>query len=223
MDVPSYMLGKKAGGGSITETDPIFSASVASNITSNDINSWNAKQSALVSGTNIKTINNESILGEGNLSIQGGSNLPVYVIDDNSEQNPFILSENDPGLYFFTNIEVSGLGGVLVYTKVNTSSSGTDTLILSPGLPFFAYTKKIQNVSDYENFIFYGDYMYDEDGHVIYRKTSKTPWGITNDYGRASLFSDLQIGSLLTTISGYDASKTQVLKNVSGSFTWVDE
>ena len=32
----------------------------------------NAKQDALVSGTNIKTINNESILGEGNIEIQGG-------------------------------------------------------------------------------------------------------------------------------------------------------
>ncbi len=31
------------------------------------------KQDTLVSGTNIKTINNESILGEGNISIQGGS------------------------------------------------------------------------------------------------------------------------------------------------------
>lgn len=32
----------------------------------------NAKQDALVSGTNIKTINNESILGGGNIEIQGG-------------------------------------------------------------------------------------------------------------------------------------------------------
>lgn len=33
----------------------------------------NAKQDALVSGTNIKTINNQSILGSGNISISGGS------------------------------------------------------------------------------------------------------------------------------------------------------
>lgn len=30
------------------------------------------KQDTLVSGTNIKTINNESILGSGNIDIQGG-------------------------------------------------------------------------------------------------------------------------------------------------------
>lgn len=32
----------------------------------------NTKQNTLVSGTNIKTINNESLLGSGNISIQGG-------------------------------------------------------------------------------------------------------------------------------------------------------
>ena len=38
----------------------------------------NAKQDALVSGTNVKTINNESILGEGNITIEGG-------MDENTE------------------------------------------------------------------------------------------------------------------------------------------
>lgn len=36
-------------------------------------NALSGKQSTLVSGTNIKTINNESILGSGNINIQGGS------------------------------------------------------------------------------------------------------------------------------------------------------
>jgi len=35
-------------------------------------NNINSKQDTLVSGTNIKTINNESILGSGNIDIQGG-------------------------------------------------------------------------------------------------------------------------------------------------------
>ena len=37
----------------------------------------NVKQDTLVSGTNIKTINNESILGSGNIDIQGGSSINV--------------------------------------------------------------------------------------------------------------------------------------------------
>lgn len=28
---------------------------------------------------------------------------------------------------------------------------------------------------------------------------------------------------VLTSITGYDATKTQILKNVSGTLTWVDE
>ena len=41
-------------------------------VTASDKTTWSGKQDALVSGTNIKTINNESILGSGNITIQGG-------------------------------------------------------------------------------------------------------------------------------------------------------
>lgn len=54
---------------SYTETDPIFQASAASNITSTDISNWDGKQNALVSGINIKTINNTSLLGSGNVEV----------------------------------------------------------------------------------------------------------------------------------------------------------
>lgn len=42
------------------------------NETKADKTELNAKQDELVSGTNVKTINNESILGEGNITIEGG-------------------------------------------------------------------------------------------------------------------------------------------------------
>lgn len=60
------------------EQDPLFSASAAYGIQSSDITAWNGKQDALVSGTNIKTINNYSILGSGNLDI--GGSQPVQEI-----------------------------------------------------------------------------------------------------------------------------------------------
>ena len=41
-------------------------------VTDTEKSTWSGKQDALVSGTNIKTINNESILGSGNITIQGG-------------------------------------------------------------------------------------------------------------------------------------------------------
>lgn len=55
-----------------TETDPVFSASAASGITSSNISYWTGKQDALVSGINIKTINSQSILGSGNIDISSG-------------------------------------------------------------------------------------------------------------------------------------------------------
>lgn len=46
-------------------------------VTTGEKYTWNNKQDALVSGTNIKTINNESILGSGNLEIGGGVEITV--------------------------------------------------------------------------------------------------------------------------------------------------
>ena len=41
-------------------------------VTEVEKHNWSAKQDALISGRNIKTVNNQSILGEGNIEIQGG-------------------------------------------------------------------------------------------------------------------------------------------------------
>ena len=43
----------------------------------NDVISVTGKQDTLISGTNIKTVNNESILGSGNITIQGGGSSVV--------------------------------------------------------------------------------------------------------------------------------------------------
>ena len=46
-------------------------------VTTTDKSTWSGKQDALVSGTNIKTINNTSILGSGNIEIEGGNKVEV--------------------------------------------------------------------------------------------------------------------------------------------------
>lgn len=48
---------------------------------------WNSKQSLLVSGTNIKTINNQSILGSGNITIEGGGSGTVDTAMSDSSTN----------------------------------------------------------------------------------------------------------------------------------------
>src|SRR5690606_5194289 len=50
-------------------------------LTSSQISTWNAKQDALVSGTNIKTVNGNSLLGSGNITISGGSQTLQQVLD----------------------------------------------------------------------------------------------------------------------------------------------
>lgn len=60
------------------EEDPTVPAYVKA-ITVADINTWNGKQNLLVSGTNIKTLNGESLLGSGNIVISGGTATDVQI------------------------------------------------------------------------------------------------------------------------------------------------
>lgn len=54
------------------ELDPTVPTFVK-NITQADIVNWNSKQPLLVSGSNIKTINSNSLLGSGNIQIEGNT------------------------------------------------------------------------------------------------------------------------------------------------------
>lgn len=77
------------------ETDPTVSTAVKS-ITLADINSWNNKQNELVSGSNIKTINNISLLGSGNLDVGGvnySAGTGIEIVED--VINNTITSYND--------------------------------------------------------------------------------------------------------------------------------
>lgn len=49
-------------------------------LTSTDWNTFNGKQAALVSGTNIKTINGSSVLGSGDLVINAGNRLATHIL-----------------------------------------------------------------------------------------------------------------------------------------------
>lgn len=72
-----------------SETDPTV-PTVVKQITLADINNWNSKQNALVSGSTIKTVNNESLLGSGNINIEG----TIYTAGDGiSIENNIITNE----------------------------------------------------------------------------------------------------------------------------------
>ena len=59
---------------SLTSENPVQNKVITSNINALQT----SKQDTLVSGTNIKTINNQSLLGSGNIEIQGGSDVEAF-------------------------------------------------------------------------------------------------------------------------------------------------
>ena len=94
--VPTKTSELQNNSGFITqESDPTV-PNVVKQITLADINNWNSKQNALVSGSTIKTINNESLLGSGNIQISGTQYSAGYGIDiTNDIITNVITSYND--------------------------------------------------------------------------------------------------------------------------------
>lgn len=96
-------IGAGGGGGINAETDPIFSASAAANITDDTITSWNNKQDKLVSGTSIKTINGVDILNSGDLELATKEELSnafeVYIGEEEptSDAAELWIDESDEG------------------------------------------------------------------------------------------------------------------------------
>lgn len=66
-------------------------------------NELNAKQDTLVSGTSIKTINGTSVLGSGDLVVEGGAGISFYTYDDRSTLRTTAADAGDLAL-------VDGLG-----------------------------------------------------------------------------------------------------------------
>lgn len=61
------------------------------------------KQDSLVSGTNIKTVNNQSLLGSGNIDISAGGSYiayPSFNIDNNGH---LIMTDGAEGLFTIEN------------------------------------------------------------------------------------------------------------------------
>lgn len=142
---------------SYTETDPVFSASAAASITSSDITAWDnkqnaltfdtaptasstnpvtsggvktaldAKQATLVSGTSIKTVNNTSLLGSGNVAVQ-----PTLVSGTNIKtvNSTSLLGSGDVTING-SNVNYTGSTGnvITANTSVNTALAAIDTAI----------------------------------------------------------------------------------------------
>lgn len=113
MDIPSYLLGKQAGGGG------------------------------------------------------GTTDTPITVIKNNSVENPFILSEHEPGVYLFEDLTLYGLGAYLIYCKVTPEQEYTGNFALSPNAPYFYYPDKITSIPDSTTIVGYtGSTVYNANGEL---------------------------------------------------------
>lgn len=95
-----------------------------------------SKQDTLVSGTNIKTINNESILGSGNIDISsGGSDANVYYLGKtdlyNTEETALDLNSLKIGRYYLKHNNNNNTLWIKATYKGNQTEPTTRTLQIS--------------------------------------------------------------------------------------------
>jgi hypothetical protein len=199
------------GGGITAETDPIFSASPAATITEDDKAAWSGKQDAisdlatiregavkgataiqshqdisgkqdkLVSGTNIKTINGTSILGSGDIVIEGGGgsssggsdNYPVvvsdatyiimnpntyYLIESEAEEVQLEFSEETEGIVNEYIVQFTVAEFVIGAVGDGITVSMPDTIVwANNNIPTFAFGKTyvisvVNNLACYAEF-----------------------------------------------------------------------
>lgn len=86
-------------------------------------------QETLVSGTNIKTINNQSILGSGNITIQGGSGGGETVIELTQAQYDALSAYAPDTTYIITDAQAINMDDYA--TTADTEAIETDIAILS--------------------------------------------------------------------------------------------
>ena len=89
-----------------------------------------AKQDTLVSGTNIKTINNQSLLGEGNITIQGGGGGGETVVELTKAQYDALDPPATDTTYIITDAETVDLNDYAMASGL-TELSGTVATINS--------------------------------------------------------------------------------------------
>ena len=85
-------------------------------------------QETLVSGTNIKTINNQSILGSGNITIQGGSGGGETVIELTQAEYDALTEYAENTTYIITDAQAINMDDYATTGTVNTLSTQVATL-----------------------------------------------------------------------------------------------
>lgn len=129
-------LTNDAGFATLSEVQSILENYVAENELETELA---GKQDTLVSGTNIKTINGYSILGEGNIQIQGGSGGDISIATEDTVGG-ILATDNSSveGVEAFVDVDDTGKASVKIPSVDETSTPddvvnllNTSTLILN--------------------------------------------------------------------------------------------
>ena len=229
-------------------------------VTDSEKTTWSGKQDALVSGTNIKTINSTSLLGSGNIEIggsSGSSKIYFKLIGDKSNRFSFGSSyySGSTGrvkeiadamgealqagaeflvLEFYEGNTDNNQHGLFISTaNIQTTFSDTDIHTIQ-----FLCINSSRLASNNHFPEFNSDFIafngsYNNDTFTISYFWSYAPTANSSFDSGWEKFIPTNLNKSSTGISyveevpktytGYDATKTQVLKNVQGTLTWVDE
>ena len=115
------------------------------------------KQDTLVSGTNIKTVNNESLLGSGNVSISGG--MEAFKVTSSIESGNESIDKT------FVEIETAILAGEYVYL-VDTYRQAVANISYYESESLVVFTSTVIGSSIYAYTIDYQDYYSVDTTHV---------------------------------------------------------
>jgi len=153
----------------ITLNVPTASATNRGALSSADWSTFNGKQDALVSGTNIKTINSTSLLGSGNISIvsssllyqsQNATNIPAastyfgclfggalsIVSADTLRRTPIASGGTLTKLYVQTSTAQPGTGSLVCTVRKNSVDQAL-TLTIAAGSAAGVFTDLVNSVS----------------------------------------------------------------------------
>lgn len=160
-----------------------------------------AKQDILVSGTNIKTINGNSILGSGNIEIEGGSGSSNVTVLEASTTNVIDFNTlTAPGYYLIKNAN----------TSTTTNSPITDTGTYDMPLEV-EKTTLASGENEYEQLA---------EGGIVYRKYTNGEWydwgNVTDDmYQMTKTYTDTGLASKSTATNLANGTATGSLKHIN--------
>ena len=252
-DIPTSTSDLTNDSGFITnEVDPTV-PSYVKRITEANITSWNNKQDTLTAGENITIENNvisATTGGGGTLPYNVyyyEHTFSNYGGNDTSEEAVTLINQ------IKSDLESGNKVMIIVNLTIQQVPNAKSTLIGFPSIngnyiefnlsPVYFSTSSgsrfmlaprirgqisVQNMIIMNSYVFTGyvvplslDYYNENKGEQVLTLNNTSSYTPTADYNPSTkLYTDK---THYENMTGYDASKTQVLKNVQGVLTWVDE